>query len=65
MYLGADACIVGRNANQAQRVAAEIATVRPGAKVLGYGGVDVRDEKAVRQAVADCVETLGTIDFVM
>jgi 2,4-dienoyl-CoA reductase [(3E)-enoyl-CoA-producing], peroxisomal len=65
VYLGANACIVGRNPSKAVRVAANIATVRQGAKVVGYGGIDVRDEEGLQRAVADCVRELGGIDFVM
>ena len=50
---------------KAARVAADIATVRHGAKVVGYGGIDVRDEEALQRAVADCVREFGAIDFVM
>lgn len=40
--LGANACIVGRSVEKTEQVAADIATVRPGAKVIGIGGCDVR-----------------------
>lgn len=43
VYLGANACIIGRNVDKTERVAKEIAAVRPGAKVLGIGAVDVRN----------------------
>lgn len=42
VYLGANACIIGRNVEKTERVAKEIAAVRKGAKVLGIGAVDVR-----------------------
>lgn len=42
VYLGANACIIGRNVDKTERVAKEIAAVRNGAKVLGIGAVDVR-----------------------
>jgi len=42
VHLGADACIIGRNVEKTEAMAKEIAKVRPGAKVLGLGGVDVR-----------------------
>lgn len=42
VYLGANACIVGRNTEKTERAAVEIASVRPGAKVIGIGAVDVR-----------------------
>lgn len=40
--LGADACIIGRNVEKTEKAARDIATVRPGAKVIGIGGCDVR-----------------------
>ena len=63
--LGANACIVGRNAPKASRVAKDIAQVRAGAKVLAIGDVDVRKEDKVKDAVEQCVRELGGIDFVM
>jgi peroxisomal 2,4-dienoyl-CoA reductase len=63
--LGANACIVGRNVEKAQRVAADIKTQRIGSKVIGIGDVDVRDFSKVKAAVETCVEQLGSIDFVM
>ena len=65
MYLGANACIVGRNKDKAERVAASIANARPGAQVLGIGNVDVRKVENLEAAVSKCVSTLGGIDFVM
>ena len=66
VHLGADACIVGRNVEKTEAAAREIATVRAGAKVLGIGGVDVRNHKALVSAVERCVEVLGRgVDFVM
>ncbi|KAK4927850.1 peroxisomal 2 4-dienoyl-CoA reductase sps19, partial [Elasticomyces elasticus] len=65
VHLGANACIVGRNAEKATSVAADIATARPGAKVLGIGNVDVRDPKSLQDAVERCVGELGAIDFVI
>ena len=65
VQLGADACIVGRNVAKTERVASELATARPGAKVLGFGTVDVRKPQDLEKAVARCVEGLGGIDFVM
>lgn len=65
MYLGANACIIGRNKEKAERVAADIATSRQGAKVLGYGNVDVRDLRNLEAVVKKCVAELGGIDFVM
>jgi hypothetical protein len=40
--LGANACIIGRNVEKTENMAKDIATVRPGAKVIGIGAVDVR-----------------------
>ena len=63
--LGANACIVGRNVEKTERKARALAKARPGARVLGYGAVDVRKYKSLRQAVEKCVGELGGIDFVM
>ncbi|OQV06757.1 hypothetical protein CLAIMM_11284 [Cladophialophora immunda] len=65
VYLGANACIVGRNKEKAERVAASIASARTGAKVLGIGNVDVRKVESLEAAVSTCVSTLGGIDFVI
>lgn len=65
VHLGANACIVGRNVEKTERVAKDIATARPGAKVLGIGAVDVRKLETLQQAVERCVKELGAIDFVM
>lgn len=65
VYLGADACIVGRNIEKTRAVARSLASVRKGARVLGYGGVDVRDFEGLQKAVDDCARELGGIDFVM
>ena len=65
MYLGANACIVGRNQDKAERVAKEIASIRPGARVLAYGKLDVRRIKDLEEAASKCVKELGSIDFVM
>ena len=40
--LGANACIIGRSVEKTEAAAQDIATVRPGAKVIGIGGCDVR-----------------------
>lgn len=40
--LGANACIIGRNVEKTEAAAKDIETVRPGAKVIGIGGCDVR-----------------------
>lgn len=65
VHLGANACIIGRNVEKTERVAKDIATVRPGAKVIGVGAVDVRKLESLNDAVARCVEEFGGIDFVM
>ena len=65
VYLGANACIVGRNESKAKEKAEDIATARPGAKVLGLGNVDVRKFADLQSAVDECVKQLGRIDFVI
>jgi NAD(P)-dependent dehydrogenase (short-subunit alcohol dehydrogenase family) len=65
VHLGANACIIGRNVEKTERVAQDIATARPGAKVIGIGSVDVRKLDNLQQAVERCVKELGGIDFVM
>ncbi|OJJ85410.1 SDR family oxidoreductase [Aspergillus glaucus CBS 516.65] len=65
VHLGANACIIGRNVEKTERVAKDIATVRPGAKVIGVGAVDVRKLESLNDAVARCVEEFGGIDFVI
>ncbi|RVX72851.1 hypothetical protein B0A52_03204 [Exophiala mesophila] len=65
VHLGADACIVGRNVEKTERVAKDIATARPGSKVLGIGGIDVRDVEALRKSVDRTVKELGGIDFLI
>jgi peroxisomal 2,4-dienoyl-CoA reductase len=65
VYLGANACIVGRNGPKTEEMAKSIATARKGTKVLGYGGVDVRSMESLTAAVDKCVAELGQIDYVM
>ena len=65
VHLGANACIIGRNVEKTERMAREIATARQGAKVLGFGSVDVRNIESMQVAVEKCVKELGGIDFVM
>ncbi|KAF2236219.1 oxidoreductase [Viridothelium virens] len=65
VHLGANACIVGRNKDKAERVANEIATTRPGSRVLAVGNVDVRKIKDLEDAATTCVRELGSIDFVI
>ena len=63
--LGANACIIGRNAEKTERVAADIATARQGAKVIGIGNIDVRNKESLAQAVGRCVAELGGLDILM
>lgn len=65
VQLGANACIVGRNEKKTEQVAKDIAAQRPGAKVIGVGGVDVRSIESLQAAVDRCVSELGGIDFLM
>ncbi|KAK5726368.1 peroxisomal 2 4-dienoyl-CoA reductase sps19 [Elasticomyces elasticus] len=60
--LGGNACITGRNPEKTERGAADIASVRPGAKVIGIVA-DVRDIKAMDAAAERCAKELGSIDF--
>lgn len=46
-------------------MAADIAQARPGAKVLGFGNVDVRSLASLQEAVDRCVKDLGGVDFLM
>ena len=63
--LGANACIIGRNVDKTEAAARDIATVRPGAKVIGIGGCDVRKPESLLAAADRCARELGGIDFVM
>ncbi|ROW14028.1 hypothetical protein VPNG_04062 [Cytospora leucostoma] len=65
VYLGANACVIGRNVEKTEAGAREIATVRKGAKVIGIGGVDVRNFDSLKAAADRCVKELGAIDFVI
>jgi peroxisomal 2,4-dienoyl-CoA reductase len=65
VHLGANACIIGRNAEKTENMAKSIATARQGSKVIGIGAVDVRKIEALEAAVATCVKELGAIDYVM
>ena len=65
VHLGADACIVGRNAEKTAAVAKDIATARSGARVLGFGNIDVRSVESLQKAAEQCAEQLGGIDFLM
>lgn len=46
-------------------MARDLATARQGARVLGFGSVDVRRIESLQAAVDRCVSELGGIDFVM
>jgi len=61
--LGGNACIIGRNLDKTRQGASDIASVRSGSYVLGIGGVDVRDPKALQAAADKCKQELGGIDF--
>ncbi|KKK14569.1 hypothetical protein P175DRAFT_0501931 [Aspergillus ochraceoroseus IBT 24754] len=65
VHLGANACIVGRNVEKTEKMAHDIATARPGAKVLGLGGVDVRSFDSLKDSVDRCVKEFGAIDYVI
>ncbi|OAL37981.1 hypothetical protein AYO20_02814 [Fonsecaea nubica] len=65
VHLGANACIVGRNVEKTVSVAKDLETARGGSKVLGIGGVDVRDVQSLGKAVDECVKVLGGIDFLI
>lgn len=56
---------MGRNVEKTERAAKDIATVRPGAKVIGIGAVDVRKVDSLDAAAERCAKELGGIDFVM
>ncbi|KAL5611821.1 hypothetical protein BROUX41_000604 [Berkeleyomyces rouxiae] len=63
--LGANACIVGRNVDKTEAMARDLATARPGAKVIGIGGCDVRKAEDLQAAAKKCADELGAIDFVI
>lgn len=65
VYLGANAFIIGRNPAKTESMAAEMSRLRPGAKVIGMGNVDVRKIDDLNKAVDRCVQELGAIDYVM
>ncbi|KAK6201511.1 uncharacterized protein RJT21DRAFT_35703 [Scheffersomyces amazonensis] len=65
VLLGANAVILGRNVAKTEKAAEEIQALRPGAKVLGLGNVDVRDVQSIKKAVEKTVQELGRIDFVI
>lgn len=49
--LGANACILGRNVEKTEAAAKDIALARPGAKVIGIGGCDVRNVSYTQNSV--------------
>ncbi|KND86120.1 Peroxisomal 2,4-dienoyl-CoA reductase [Tolypocladium ophioglossoides CBS 100239] len=63
--LGANACIIGRSEGKTEEAAKDIATARPGSKVIGIGGCDVRKVENLQAAADRCVRELGGIDFVI
>ncbi|KAK4445652.1 peroxisomal 2,4-dienoyl-CoA reductase [Podospora aff. communis PSN243] len=65
VHLGANACIIGRSVEKTEKAAKDIAKVRPGAKVLGIGNVDVRNFDSLKAAADRCVKELGSIDYVI
>lgn len=65
VLLGANAAILGRNPEKTTKAAKEIALLRPGAKVIGLGSVDVRDVQSIVKAVDTTVAELGRIDYVI
>ena len=65
VHLGANACIIGRNVQKTEDAAKSIATARPGAKVIGIGGVDVRKFGDLKNSADRCSRELGGIDFVI
>ncbi|ODV77743.1 NAD(P)-binding protein [Suhomyces tanzawaensis NRRL Y-17324] len=65
VLLGANAAILGRNPEKTVKAAKEIEALRPGAKVIGLGNVDVRDVNSLVKAAEATVNELGRIDFVI
>lgn len=65
VLLGANAAVIGRNEKKTKDAAADIAKLRPGAKVIGIGNVDVREVQDLAGAVKQTVDELGRIDFVI
>ena len=65
VQLGANACIIGRSQEKADRVAQWIASARAGSQVLALGNVDVRKFSDMETCASKCAEKLGSIDFVM
>jgi len=65
VYLGANACIIGRNVEKTESVAKDMESCRIGSKVIGIGGVDVRKPEDLQAAADRCAKELGGIDFVI
>jgi 2,4-dienoyl-CoA reductase [(3E)-enoyl-CoA-producing], peroxisomal len=65
VYLGANACIVGRTEKKTLDMAKDLAAQRSGAKVIGVGNVDVRSVESLSAAAERCAKELGGIDFLM
>lgn len=65
VLLGADAAIVGRNQEKTDAAAAELAQLRPGARVISCANTDVRKVELIKAAVDKTVAQLGRIDFVI
>ena len=64
-FIRADVAIIGRNPQKTEDAAKEIATLRPGAKVIGIGNVDVRKIQTIKEAADRTVKELGRIDHVI
>ena len=65
VYLGANACIVGRNKEKTEAVAKDLESARSGSKVLGIGNIDVRSVESLQNSVDECVKVFRGIDFLM
>lgn len=65
VLLGANACIIGRNAEKTEKAAKEMSQLRSGSKVLGLGNVDVSKIESINDAVQRAVKELGRIDYVI
>jgi peroxisomal 2,4-dienoyl-CoA reductase len=65
IHLGANACIIGRNVKKTESAAKDMESCRPGARVIGIGGIDVRNPQDLQKAAERTVKELGAIDFVM
>jgi peroxisomal 2,4-dienoyl-CoA reductase len=61
--LGGNAYIIGRNPEKTEAMAKDLMTARPGSKVIGQGGVDVRNLELLKEAADKCAKALGGIDF--